>query len=229
MNDEAERLAAILVEARRATLSVDGCIPPWSELDADLAARVGAAFARQVGAAGSPYWKIGAVDGATQQRLGVDGPLFAPLDPESVSLDVTTATVELSSLIAPRFEPEIGVLSDDGGLRAMPCVEVADSRFAGWVLPAWGVVADGTLQGRMLFGPAVDPIDVVGVTVLHDGRELSRGTGSWGAAADRLRLLPQDQPVRMVATGALTPLYECAIGSWTFDFGLLGQISVRVV
>ncbi len=124
-------------------------------------------------------------------------------------MDVTTATVQLSSLIAPRFEAEIGVLVDGSGRRAMPCVEVADSRFADWSLPPWGVVADGTLQGDMLFGEAVDPIEVISVTVLHDGREVSRGTGSWQSAADRLQILPADQPVRMVATGALAPLHAC--------------------
>jgi 2-keto-4-pentenoate hydratase len=228
-DDEAERLAAILVDARGCVTSVDGSAPPWRDLDADLAARVGAAFARQVGATGSALWKLGAIDDATQRRLGVDGPLFAPLPPESVSSDVTTAAVNLTTLLAPRFEPEIGVFVEDGVLRAMPCVEVTDSRFTGWSLPPWGVVADGTLQGRMFFGPATDPFDVIGVTVRHDGEELGQGEGLWAEAAGRLSLLPSDQPVRMVATGSLTALYACTPGSWSFDFGPLGEISVRVV
>ncbi|MHB1211643.1 MAG: hypothetical protein ACYC0W_05195, partial [Candidatus Nanopelagicales bacterium] len=210
MTDEAERLAGILVEARAAATSVDGSVPPWSGLDSGLASHVGAAFARQIGATHSPFWKLGAVDAETQKRLGIDGPLFAPLDPDSVAWDVTTATIELSSMVDPRFEAEIGVLVDDGRLCAMPCVEVADSRFAGWTLPPWGVVADGTLQGRMLFGPTFDPLDDIHVTVVHDGHEVGRGEGSWSEAAGRLQLLPDDRPVRMVATGALTRLFACA-------------------
>lgn len=226
---EAERLAAILVDARGSASSVDGSGLPWRDLDADLAARVGMAFAQRVGASGSFFWKLGAIDEATQRRFGIDGPLFAPLPPESVWSDVTTAVVDMSTLVAPRFEPEIGVLVEDGVLRAMPCVEVADCRFTGWSLPPWGIVADGTLQGRMLFGPAIEPIDVIGVTVRHDGEELARGEGSWAEAAGRLSLLPSEQPVRMVATGSLTTLFACAPGSWSFDFGPLGEISVRVV
>ena len=222
-------MAEILVNARRSASPVDGSAAPWSELDGSLSARVGSAFGRQVGAVDSSFWKLGAVDAETQVRLGVDGPLFAPLDPDNVSWDVTTATIELSELIAPKFEPEIGIFVDgEGGLRAMPCVEVADSRFASWSLPPWGVVADGALQGRMLFGPTAEPLEVVRVTVVHDGRELAQGEGSWAEAVARIQLIPRERPVRMVATGALTPLFACAPGTWVFDFGPLGEISVRV-
>ena len=230
MDHEAEGLAAILLEAHKSNTPVDGLTLPWSDLNEDLAARVGLAFARGLGAQDSPYWKLGATDEATQRKLGVPGPIFAQLDSKAVSLNVTDAVLELSSLIAPKFEPEIGVHRDhDGTLRAMPCVEIADTRFAGWVLPLSGVVADGALQGRMLFGLPVEPIEVVHVSVSHDGQELSRGTGSWNQAVDRLGLLPRDQPASAVATGSLTSLYDCAIGLWTFDFASLGQISVRVV
>lgn len=229
MRDEAERLAGILVEARATATPVDGSLPPWSGLDSGLAYEVGAAFARRIGAEHSPFWKLGAVDALSQQRLGVDGPLFAPLDPDGVTSEVTTSTITLSSLIAPRFEPEIGVLVEDGRLWAMPCVEVADSRFAGWALPPWGVVADGTLQGRMLFGARAEPLEHIRVTVVHDGTEVGRGEGSWTEAAGRLSLLPRDRPARMVATGSLTRLFACAPGDWSFDFGPLGEISVRVI
>ena len=230
MDHEAEGLAAILLEAHKSNAPVDGRTFPWSDLNKDLAARVGLAFTRGVGAQDSPYWKLGAMDEATQRKLGVTGPIFAQLDPKAVSLNVTDSVLELSSLIAPKFEPEIGVHRHrDGTLKAMPCVEIADSRFTGWVLPPSGVVADGALQGRMLFGLPVDPIDVVHVSVSRDGQELSRGTGSWDESVDRLGLLPHDQPVSAVATGALAPLHDCAIGLWTFDFASLGQISVRVI
>jgi hypothetical protein len=33
----------------------------------------------------------------------------------------------------------------------------------------------------------------------------------------------------MVATGSLTRLFACAPGAWSFDFGPLGEISVRVI
>jgi 2-keto-4-pentenoate hydratase len=233
MDDEADRLASILIEARKSNKPVDGSKLPWSELYLDLAEQVGLAFASRAGATGSPYWKLGAVDESTQQRLGVEGPLFAPLNPKIVSLNVTTAVLELSSLIEPKFEPEIGVHLDVDGMRVMPCVEIADCRFQGWALPPCGVLADGALQGRMLFGLPVDPIDtvndMVNVTVLHDGRDLSQGTGSWSEAVDRLGFLPHDHRASAVATGALTDLNDCAIGLWTFDFGSLGQISVRVI
>ena len=230
MDHEAEVLAAILIEARKSNKPVDGNQMPWTDLNEDLARQVGLEFASGVGATESSYWKLGAIDEPTQRQLGVSGSLFAQLDANAVSLDVTSAVLELSSLIAPKFEPEIGVHVDqDGILWAMPCVEIADCRFKGWKLPCCGVLADGVLQGRMLFGPPVDSIGVVNVTVTHDGRELSQGTGSWKESVDRLGLLPSDKPVTAVATGALTALNDCAIGLWTFDFAALGKISVRVI
>ena len=229
MRDEAERLASILVAARRSVSAVDGSVPPWSELDADLAARIGSAFGRETGATDSPFWKLGATDQATQHRLGVDGPLVAPLDPDAVLSDVESTVIERGSLIDPRFEPEIGVYVDEGAVWATPCVEIADCRFTGWSLPPWGVVADGTLQGRMLFGPPAEPPDVIGVTVRHEGHEVASGEGTWAEAVGRLDLLPSRQSVRMVATGALTPLLPLAPGLWSFGFGPLGEISVRVV
>ena len=229
MMPEADHLASVLARARSTVTPVDGTTAPWPDMDAALASEVGASLCRLIGAEGSPYWKLGATDVATQTRLGVPGPLFAPLDPASVRRDVVAATLDRSTMIAPRFEPEIGVMWVDGVIFASPCVEIADCRFSGWRLPPWGVVADATLQGEMLFGPPVAPQDDVEVTVRLDGREIGRGCGTWREAVARLDLLPQEASAALVATGSLTSLFDCEPGVWNFDFGPLGALTVSVV
>lgn len=226
---EAEHLASVLDEAKRTRAPLDASTPPWADLDAELAADIGAAFCRLIGADQSPYWKLGAIDEATQARLGLSGPVFAPLDPECVQREAVTVTLDRSLLISPRFEPEIGVARVDGVLLATPCVEIADSRFAGWRLPPWGVVADAGLQGHMLFGPAVVPRDEIDVVVRFDGLEVGRGSGAWTDAIARLDLLPAGTDAACVATGALTTLFDCEPGVWTFDFGPVGELTVSVV
>lgn len=229
MSGEADALASILLEARRTASPVDGMDAPWIDLSPQILAQVGSAFAVQTGASTSPYWKLGAIDAQSQERLGVDGPIYAPLDPACVSTGVTSSIVHLSSLIQPKFEPEIGVCVRDGALLAMPCVEIADSRFSGWKLPPGGVLADGALQGRMIFGSPLEPDETINVTVRFDGEDIAHGSGMWAEASSRLAMLPLDAPVEMVATGALTALFACKPGSWSFDFGPLGSIAVQVV
>ena len=228
MTADAEVLASSLDEARTSASAIDGSQPPWSGLDEELASRVGAALLRRIGAEGSPFWKLGAVDRATQDRLGVQGPLVAPLDPSSVWLDVSEVTCDTRTLIRPRFEPEIGLALVGEEILAVPCVEIADSRFSAWALPPWGVVADALLQGRMVFGLPVPAPDRVVVTVTHDGRTVTTGEGAWSEAVARLDLLPSGLARTRVATGALTELHDCEPGLWEFDFGDLGHIAVRV-
>lgn len=229
MTGDADALASILLEAKRTASPVDGMVAPWIDLTPTMLRHVGWSIAVQSGASTSPYWKLGAIDAHTQERLGVDGPICAPLDPDCVSAGVSSSIVHLSSLIHPKFEPEIGVCVRDGRLLAMPCVEIADSRFSRWNMPPGGVLADGALQGRMIFGIPLEPFETINVTVRLDDVDIAHGSGTWTEASSRLMMIPEGSAVEMVATGALTALFNCKPGSWSFDFGRLGSIAVQVV
>lgn len=229
MSDSISALATAVTQARATHTALDGSQSPWSELDLAAAVAVSDEVLDAIGATGSPFWKLGAVDEPTQVRLGLPGPISAPLVPGAVTCDVVRTTVRLAELLKPKFEPEIGVRIVDGQLFAMPCVEVADSRFAGWRLPPFGVIADAALQGQMLFGLPVPAPESVTVTVSHEGDVKAVGSGDWSDASARLVLIDTDAAPTHVATGSLTPLFDCEPGLWTFDFGPLGRIDVDVV
>ncbi len=229
MPDTISALAAAVTAARATNTALDGSQSPWSQLDLAAAVAVSDEVLDAIGAAGSSFWKLGAVDEPTQVRLGLPGPITAPLVPGAVTCDVIRTTVRLAELLKPKFEPEIGVQIVDGQLLAMPCVEVADSRFAEWRLPPFGVIADAALQGQMLFGIPVPAPESVTVTVSHDSEVKAVGSGSWADAIARLVLIDKDAAPTHVATGSLTQLFDCEPGLWTFDFGPLGRIDVDVV
>lgn len=229
MATEPSELADRLLQARRTVSPVDGLREPWLDLDLEVAERVGVSLLEQMGAVGSRFWKLGAVDSDTQDRLGVTSPVCAPLDPSGVAVDAERVTLDSSLMIEPKFEPEIGVFIHGDSLLALPCVEVADCRFTGWVLPPAGVLADAALQGRMIFGKPVRPCETVAVEVRHGGTVVTRAEGSWSDAVARLGLIPQQANCERVATGALTDLIPCTTGEWSFDFGDLGAIDVHVV
>jgi len=223
-----EAWAQLIAEARAQRRALDASSPDWRDLTLSEAAEVAERLYALWGATGSRYWKLGAVDEATQSRLGVAAPICAPLVPTEVWTGCRDLALNSSRYIRAKFEPEVGVRVTEDGLVAMPCVEVADCRFAGWQLPPGGVIADAALQGSMVFGPESEVPDDVRVRVSLDGRVLGEGESSWASAAERLRVLPDGAAATHVATGAMTPLFDVMPGLWEFDFGGLGLVRVTV-
>jgi len=175
-------------------------------------------------------WKLGALDELTRHRLELPGPLVAPVLPGGLHTDVRQLPVRLAELVDPKLEAEIGVLLDDGRPRLVPCVEIADCRFAGWALPVGCAPADFGLQGSMVFGAAVEPVDLVQVTVRHEGVVVGQGSGAWTAATERVSLLPTPLGTGVyVATGSITAMIPAAAGTWEFDFGDAGTIVLDLV
>lgn len=187
------------------------------------------ALYEQVDATGSPFWKLGAIDEPSQARLGLSSPIVAPLARDSVRIGVLSLTLDRRLFIKPKFEPEIGVMIELGRMLAMPCVEVADCRFNDWQLPPNGAIADGGLQGEMLFGLPSVPTEIITVDVFHDGELVASGTQSWSTAVERIDVLPRNSGASHIATGAMTESFDCSVGDWIFDFGPMGRISVAVV
>lgn len=176
-------------------------------------------------------WKMGAFDAETQDQLGLDEPLVAPVLSRGLVLDASFVDLHSGDFVQPRLEAEIGVLVTETRVRALPCVEVADCRIAGWRPPPGWALADFGLQGAMVFGTPVEPPDSVSVEVVHDGTTVGIAQRCWADALARLEHLPADAghavPFR-VATGAMTPLYELALGRWEFRFSGLPALTLVV-
>ena len=223
---EAGRLADLLWRARVTGAALDPYAPYWASLGERHAESIAAELYERGGVSRS--WKLGALDVPTQKRLGISGPVAAPLLDGVTETGVSVATLHRKDMVAPRFEAEIGVLLDGGTPRLVPCVEVADCRFTGWDLPPYGMTVDLALQGRMLFGPPGHADAEVAVVVGHDGRRVASGTADRDEAVARLGLLPSADAADQVATGAVTALHDCLPGRWDFDFGTLGAIIVIV-
>jgi len=227
MSGTAEALATLIEHARQARVPIVATDPEWQGLDRASADQVAQVLYERWGATGSPYWKLGAVDAETQSRLGLDGPVCAPLVPDRVVLSCDRLEIDSADFLHAKFEAEVGI-SVGSTLLPIACVEIADSSFTAWRLPSFGVIADGCLQSMMLFGPPTSPQDTVQVEVSHNGLVVASGTQDWAGAAARLNVLPANTGATHVATGSMTPLLDVTAGEWLFDFGSLGKITVLV-
>ncbi len=234
LSSEETAIAAALAEARRTATALDA--ERFPGLTVELGMRVGRGLYDELLAAGATPAgaKIGATDAAAQARLGLDHPFAAPLLTATLLAD--GARLSLGELVAPLVEAEIGLWVEAGEARPVACVEVADSRFA-WAITLAHAHADYGCQGWMLLGEPRDgaPTDgVVHAVVRRDGDQVADGAGPVGDAEARLWLVeehlaavPEGRPA-FVATGSLTPPVPLATGSWTFDFGDLGSLSLEV-
>ena len=225
-------LARELWRARRDVRALSGNAAS-APLAPDRAGRIAAELYRRAIPDGTIAWKIGAPEEDTQQLLGLAAPVVAPVMPGGLSVGASHVTLPSSELIAPRFELEVGVaLMADGSLRAVPCVEVIDSRYPGWSLPAGAALADFGLQGRMLFGEAGasgSPAMLLG-RVEHEGELVAEGGLAWETAVDRRALLGPEaaRRARYVATGAVAAVVAAARGRWRFALVGVGDITVDV-
>jgi len=215
----AERLWTARAESR--VLAPDG---GWSEVDLARAERIAAQLYLGAGADRAVAWKLGALDRASRTRLGLNGPLVAPVLPDRLHLDATSVTLNREEFVQPRFEPEVGLVLDSPGAdpRVAACIEIADCRFPGWLPPPGVAVADFGLQGAMVFGPACLAVGEVAVLVRHDGREVADARSSLAEVTARLDLvrplLAGSAGPAHIATGAMTALLDAAPGTWEFDF-----------
>ncbi len=178
--------------------------------------------ARQVG------WKLGATDAAGQRLLATDRPFVAPVhDLMSAPLGIP---ISLSRFVSPLLEVEIGV--EQGSSAARLCVEIADSRFPGWVSSLPEAIADFGLQGLMLFGAPVSPAPVVRATVWHDKEVRATGSRSLAEARALARTVKSRgaaDTAAFVATGTITPALPLATGRWRIEVCGLDSVEFDVV
>ena len=222
VDELAERLWA--ARERAEPLAED---PDWLGVDHARAVEVADQLYRRCAVPPDPRdvsaWKLGALDELTRHRLGLPGPLVAPVLPGGLHTGVRELPVRLAELVDPKLEAEIGVLLHAAG---RSWSRASRSPTAGSPAGRCRRCPRGfRLQGSMVFGSAVEPVDLVQVTVRHDGGTVGQGSGAWAAAFDRVSLLPAPlaSPVH-VATGSITPMIPATPGTWEFDFGDAGAL-----
>jgi 2-keto-4-pentenoate hydratase len=214
----ADPLAKALWDARERGVTVSSA-QAWSDLSRERADDVSTALYQRLGPIAPPAWKMGAFDEETQLRLGLAGPLVAPVLSDRMHVGASTVSLRLRDFAQPKLEAEVGIRTDDGRPTLVPCVEVADCRFADWALPPFAAVADFGLQGAMVFGRGTAPVDEIHVDVSHDGVPVGSGRATWSDAVRRLSVLPDVHGETVyVATGAMTPMFPALPGVWEFDF-----------
>lgn len=214
----ADPLAVALWAARERRVVVTAA-ESWGELSAERADDVSGALYQRLSPLAPSAWKMGAFDVEAQARLGLDGPLVAPVLPDRLHTQATTVSLRVGDFVQPKLEAEVGIRIDEDGHTLVPCVEVADCRFADWAIPRFGAVADFGLQGAMVFGLDAAPLAEVEVHVRHDGVEVGSGRATWTDVVQRLSLLPDvDCRKALVATGSMTPMFPALPGVWEFDF-----------
>ncbi|MEV4114021.1 fumarylacetoacetate hydrolase family protein [Nonomuraea sp. NPDC049695] len=199
--------------------------------------------------------KVGVTNPLLQQQFGIDQPDFGMLFVDMSYAD--GLPVPLDGLLQPRAEAEVAlVLGRDliGGpftvadvLRAvefaLPAIEIADSRIAGWDITLADTVADNASAGAFVLGST--PVSLMGLdlrtaamTMTRGGQEVSTGFGEaclghplnaavWLAS----RLGPTEYALRagdVVLTGALGPVVPVEPGD-VFEARVEGLGSVRAV
>ncbi|MEU8247682.1 fumarylacetoacetate hydrolase family protein [Nonomuraea sp. NPDC048916] len=200
-------------------------------------------------------WKVGITNLEVQRQLGTDRPDFGMLFADMSYLD--GLPVPTGRFLQPRAEAEIAlVLGRDleGGpftaaevIRAvefaLPAIEIADSRVAGWDITPADTIADNASGGAFVLGNT--PVSLTGLdlrqaamTMTRDEREVSTGSGAaclghplnavvWLAGA----LGRTARPLRageVVLTGTLGPVVPVEPGD-VFEARVTGLGSVRAV
>ena len=199
--------------------------------------------------------KIGLTSAAVQRQLGVDQPDFGVLFDTMQVPD--GGTLSIRELLSPRIEAEIAfILKDDLAgpaltlteVRAavecvLPCLEIVDSRIAGWDIGIFDTVADNGSASRFVTGSTRRPLDgfdcVNCLMEMRSGDSVvatGRGSASLGDPLNALwwlanKALELDRPLRageIILSGALGPMAPVLPGrAYTAAIEGLGTVTVR--
>jgi 2-keto-4-pentenoate hydratase len=199
--------------------------------------------------------KIGLTSQAVQSQLGVDQPDYGMLFSDMCYGD--GEEIPVSRLLQPRIEGEIAFvlgrdLDRDGVTMAdllrsvdfaLAAFEIVDSRIAGWKIGILDTVADNASSGLYVLGGRPRKIDsfdarACGMTIQHEGRPVSFGTGAaclgnplsaslWLAR----KMIEAGRPLKAgdtVLSGALGPMVPVSPGG-TYELSISGLGSVRAM
>ena len=199
--------------------------------------------------------KMGLTSRAKMKQMNVPAPIYGfLLDEYYVPTDSTIST---ASLIHPRIEPEIALvtrheLTGPGCTIAhalaaidfvLPAIEVIDSRYADFKFDLPSVVADNASSARYVVGGSarrVEDVDLrtLGVVVEKNGEGVAFGAGAavLGHPAESLAMLANLLAAReqvvpagtFVMTGGITEAIAVQAGDrCSARFQALGSVSVR--
>lgn len=197
--------------------------------------------------------KIGLTSPAVQRQLGVDQPDSGVLFADMQVADA--GTVGAGLLLQPKVEAEIAfILAEDldGDLteervraaagRAVPAIEIVDSRIRDWSISIVDTVADNGSSALFVLGESAMPAsDIDFVTcemrLTQDDTEVSTGRGAdcLGSPLTALQWLARTArangaPLRaghIVLSGALGPMVPVSPGgSYTATIDGIGSVSV---
>ncbi|MCB9948248.1 MAG: fumarylacetoacetate hydrolase family protein [Rhodospirillaceae bacterium] len=201
-------------------------------------------------------WKIGLTAEAVQRQLGVDEPDYGALHADMALR--SGDSLDLSNLIHPRIEAEIGlVVSSDITRRglspetvagsiahAVPALEIVDSRIADWKIGIVDTIADNGAAARFVLGDRTHPLGTVDLArcrmeLRRNGVPVSAGVGaaSLGHPLTALCwladiLIDHGMVLRtgdLVLTGALGPVAPLASGDrFTAAFDQLSDVTLHV-
>jgi 2-keto-4-pentenoate hydratase len=198
--------------------------------------------------------KIGCTSRAVQELFGIDQPDYGHIF--DAMLVPNGGAIERDSLIDPMAEPEIAfvlrtglrgpVVSIADVLEATesvaPCIEVIDSRIAGWEIQFVDTVADNGSSARAVIGDSSPPdglaLDAVEVDFRRNGESVARAKGdavlghpaaavAWlaNALASFGRSL---EPGQTVLSGSITTAVRAVAGDvFEASFESLGSVSCR--
>lgn len=191
-------------------------------------------------------WKLGYTSTAMRVQMGVDQPNYGPLTHSMLLGDGDTADVRL---IQPRVEPEIGfvleqplsgAVTSDQALaatgRALACIEVVDSVYAGYRFRVEDNTADCSSAAQVVVGsdlPSAVDLATLQVELRRNGNLVGTATGAaaMGHPAEALAWLARRQhlePGHLVITGGLTPMVALEPGDTvSATFGNAIRVTVR--
>lgn len=199
--------------------------------------------------------KVGATSRAVQTMLGVDQPDFGLLLDGMQHAD--GATVDMSRLIQPRAEGEIGFILRralrgpgvtpaqvlDATESVMACLEIVDSRIQDWKIGILDTVADNASCGVFALGAArADPrgldLRLAGLVLERNGEVVATGAGAavLGHPSNAVAWLANAlgdlgialEPGEVVLSGSLVPLIPVMRGDeFRVTIGGIGGCALR--
>jgi 2-keto-4-pentenoate hydratase len=253
--DERARLAERLAVARADASPIDPLTDEYDLTVADAYAIQSRTIDRRTADGGRVVGhKIGLTNDAIQTQLGVDEPDFGVVTDDMLRTD---GRVPADELVAPRVEPEVGVLLGreltapvtrldvlDAATGLLPVIEVIDSRIRDWEIDLADTVADNASAGMVVAGADLVPLDgrdlsLEGVKLYRNGTLERHGVGAavLGHPLDAVvwlvnKLGEFDRSVpggSLVLSGSMTAAVDVAAGdSLSVEFASLGTLQCAV-
>ena len=257
-SEQVTAIAAALAEAERTRAPIAPITDSHPDMAVSDAYAIQKLFVQHMMSGGAKVigWKVGLTAVAVQKQLGVDSPDFGQLLDTMLVQD--GATIDTSTMIWPRVEPEIafvlktplkgpGVTVEDvlAATEALaPALEVVDSRVKDWKIKLGDTVSDNASCGRFVLGSRRTPpegIDLPAETVKYFVNDEQTGTSTGAAVlghpaaavawlANTLADLGQSlEAGQVIMPGSLLAMVDGKPGtSFRAEYENLGSVSVKM-